>query len=80
MQFSGENSTSTAIQYCYHFNHGKRCNFSPDADSSTSVEDAEANTQLPTVSTTSQLYKLGKTPIKVDRISYHTKTTQIIIF
>lgn len=49
--------------------------FSPDADSSTSVEDTEANTQLPTVSTTSQLYKLGKTPIKVDRIFYHTKTT-----
>lgn len=28
-QFSGENSTSTAIQYCYHFNQGKRCNFFP---------------------------------------------------
>lgn len=43
--------------------------FSLDADSSTSVEDAEANTQLPTVSTTSQLFKLNKTPIKLDRIS-----------
>lgn len=72
-QFSGENSPSSTIQYCYHLNQGKRCNFSPDADSSTSVEDAEANTQLPTVSTTSQLYKLGKTPIKLDRIFYHTQ-------
>lgn len=47
--------------------------FPPDADSSTSVWDAEANTQLPTLTTTNQLYKLGKTQIKLDRIINHTK-------
>lgn len=47
--------------------------FPPDADSFTSVEDAEAYTQPPTVSITSQLHKLGKTQIKLDRIINHTK-------
>lgn len=47
--------------------------FPPDADSSTSIGDAEANTQLPTFTTTNQLYKLGKTQIKLDRIIKHTK-------
>lgn len=68
-QFSGENKTSAGIQYCYLFNHGERCIFPTDADSSSSVEDVEANTQSPTVST-SQLYKLGKSPINLDRIIY----------
>lgn len=57
----------------------------PDADSSTFVEKAEANTQLLSVQPTSQLYKMGKTPIKLDRIIYFTlftlpKITQLFLF
>lgn len=55
--------------------------FPPDADSITSVGDAEANTKLPTVSTTNQLYKCRARP-KSNQIELLNipKVTQIIIF
>lgn len=55
--------------------------FPPDADSITSVGDAEANTKLPTVSTTNQLYKCRARP-KSNQIELLNipKITQIIIF
>lgn len=68
-QFSGENNRFAGIQYCYQFNQGKRTFFA-DADLSKSVEDVQANTQPPTVSTTSQL---GKIPIYLVRIIYHSR-------
>lgn len=55
-------------------------NFFPDADSSTFVEKAEANTQLLSVQPTSQLYKMGKTPIKLDRIIYFTQNYPTFLF
>lgn len=55
--------------------------FPPDADSITSVGDAEANTKLPTVSTTNQLYQFRARP-KSNQIELLNipKITQIIIF
>lgn len=55
-------------------------NFFSDADSSTFVEKAEANTQLLSVQPTSHLYKMGKTPIKLDRIIYFTQNYPTFLF
>lgn len=60
-------------------NKVKGANFPQDAALSTSVEDQESNTQLPTVSTTSQRYTFGKT-INLDSIIYHTRKYPAIIF
>lgn len=72
-QFSGENSTSTAIQYCYHFNQCKRCNFFPRCRFKHICRRCRGKHQASNCLTTSQLYKLGKTPIKLDTIFYHTQ-------
>lgn len=79
-QFLGKNIISAVIQYYYHFNQCKIWIFFPDADSSTFVEKAEANTQLLSVQPTSQLYKMGKTPIKLDRIIYFTQNYPTFLF
>lgn len=79
-QFLGENIISSVIQYYYHFNQCKIWIFFPVADSSTFVEKAEANTQLLSVQPTSQLYKMGKTPIKLDRIIYFTQNYPTFLF
>lgn len=78
-QFLGGNIISAVIQYYYHFNQCKIWIFFPDADSSTFVEKAEANTQLLSVQPTSQLYKMGKTPIKLELFTL-PKITQLFLF